>query len=154
MRRLLLVALIGCGGSSPKPQPTLENANKLPDTPPPSPGLSKEVCGQRPDQFGPIKLNGEQVPLRRGEKATKFAELSTTKDEPIEVCSPTGENKWLQRVTCNDGSAGQGINRKGNVGPGGLCHTIIDLYVATCPEKTYEIYMDMYMCGPTENFEE
>jgi hypothetical protein len=155
MRILLLVVAVGCGGTPPKPDPVPTNVQKTePPIAPKPTGLEKTVCGQRPEQFGPITLNADQVPLRRGATVAKYGDIATSKEEPIEVCSPSGQAKWLQTVSCNDGSPGKGINRKGNVGKGGLCGSIIDLYVTTCPEKTYEVYMDMYMCGPGENFME
>ncbi len=61
-------------------------------------------------------------------------------------------------ATCEDGSRpyndAQEVaqSRRGNVGPGGTCGTIIDLYVATCPEGEYELHIDMYHCGPGESF--
>ncbi|MFO8072433.1 MAG: hypothetical protein R6V85_11220 [Polyangia bacterium] len=30
------------------------------------------------------------------------------------------------------------------------CGRIVDLYVVPCPEKDYEIYMDMYHCSPLD----
>ena len=29
---------------------------------------------------------------------------------------------------------------------------IIDLYRVTCPEGEYQVYIDIYMCGPNESF--
>jgi hypothetical protein len=43
-------------------------------------------------------------------------------------------------------------SRVGNTGTGGRCGTIIDLYAVPCPDKQYEVYMDMYHCLPGESF--
>ncbi len=148
-----VIALVGCGGSTPPPAPPPSNvAPPAPSTPPPATGLAKSVCQQRGDTFGPVTLTAEQAALRRGASAMKFADITTTKALPIEVCNPGGQMAWLRKVTCADGSLASSTNRSGNVGPGGLCDSIIDLYVAVCPEKPYEVYMDMYMCGPGESF--
>jgi hypothetical protein len=36
--------------------------------------------------------------------------------------------------------------RVGNVGDGGRCNAIIDRYKVQCPEASYEIYLDGYVC--------
>jgi hypothetical protein len=62
----------------------------------------------------------------------------------------------IQRLECDDGShpfssLGQAQSaRVGNVGPTGRCGAIVDQYEVRCPEKTYEIFIDMYHCGPGE----
>ncbi|MBP6631258.1 MAG: hypothetical protein KA297_17615 [Kofleriaceae bacterium] len=43
--------------------------------------------------------------------------------------------------------------RVGAVGVGGRCAaTVIDHYAVTCPEATYDVYLDMYHCGPDETW--
>jgi hypothetical protein len=89
---------------------------------------------------------------RKGAGVTKFSGVKTTKDSPVEVCGIPAENEWLVAATCNDGShpfhgrsEAEG-SRSGNVGEAGRCGSIIDLYKVKCPEATYEIYLDGYVC--------
>lgn len=82
----------------------------------------------------------------------RFSALSTTKEQPVEVCEVQGQLVWLTQVQCDDGSnpyrsmSEAHNSRAGNVGPGGRCGSIVDLYMVPCPEKTYEVYMDLYVC--------
>ena len=79
--------------------------------------------------------------------------------DPVEVCGVRAELTWLVYAECADGSHpfedGQQAHaaRSGNVGPGGRCGSIVDLYMISCPEETYEVYMDMYMCGADESMQ-
>lgn len=151
MRQLLWVSvLVACGGKAPAPQPPPSNVSTTTQpTEPAAPAvLTKEVCAQRADEFGPVPLRAEQVALRRGTGAKKLGDIATTKDAPIEVCMPVGEREWLASVTCADGTAPTSRQRSGSVGPGGTCGSIIDAYIVKCPEKDYELFMDMYMCPP------
>jgi len=89
---------------------------------------------------------------RRGATATRLSEVPSTKDEPIEVCTIPEEMTWLLRVRCDDGSYPfpdydhAHAARVGNVGPGGACGAIIDLYQVPCPEGAYQVYVDAYVC--------
>jgi hypothetical protein len=89
---------------------------------------------------------------RRGATARKFSDVPTTKAEPIEVCMIEAEMEWLLQMVCDDGSRPFASDdhahaaRTGNVGAGGACGSIIDLYEVKCPEATYAIYMDAYVC--------
>ena len=151
MRNVLWVlVVIGCGGSSKPPpqQPPQPPVGQPPVEATASAGLTKEVCAQRADEFGPVPLRTEQVALRRGTGATRLSDVPSSKDAPIEVCMPGGEQEWLGSVTCPDGSKSMGAKRSGSVGPGGTCGSIIDLYLVACPDKEYEVFMDMYMCPP------
>jgi hypothetical protein len=153
MHRIWFVLLIGCGGSAPAPQ-TPPPSNTLPagQQPPAAPaGLTQEVCAQKPDEFGAVKLRDDQVALRRGTGVQKLSDLASTREAPIEVCSPAGQRAWLSSVTCAGGEKPAGVQRSGSVGPGGTCGSIIDLYMVGCPEKQYEVFMDMYMCAPNES---
>ncbi|HTR53302.1 MAG TPA: hypothetical protein VMJ10_21550 [Kofleriaceae bacterium] len=90
---------------------------------------------------------------RKGAGVTKYSEVDTTKASPVEVCGVAeAENQWLANMTCNDGShpleskyAAESV-RVGNVGAGGRCGSIIDLYRVKCPERSYDIYIDGYVC--------
>jgi hypothetical protein len=89
---------------------------------------------------------------RRGANARHYSDVPTTKDTPVEVCTIPAEMDWLMAVTCDDGTQPFAnrdhahASRVGNVGPGGSCGAIIDLYEVPCPEQTYSIYIDAYVC--------
>lgn len=89
---------------------------------------------------------------RNGAGVTKFSEAKSTKAAPIEVCTIDAETEWLASLTCDDGSQpidgreAAEMARVGNVGKGGRCGSIIDLYRVKCPEASYELYVDGYVC--------
>jgi hypothetical protein len=125
---------------------------------------SGKACGD-PD-VGTVQLGADEARARHGHGATKFSAAPTTKEKPIEVCGVDGQLEWLVTVTCDDGTQpftgpggpGEAMDRahsarRGSVGPGGRCQSPIDIYEVTCPERTYEVHMDMYMCGPDESFD-
>lgn len=69
------------------------------------------------------------------------------------MCRIPSEMAWLLDMSCDDGSNPYGgsyerahASRVGNRGEGGRCGSIIDLYEVPCPEATYAIYMDAYVC--------
>ena len=74
------------------------------------------------------------------------------------VCGVQAQQTRLMGLSCKNGSKAFAnanqvrISRRGNVGPGGRCGSIVDLYIAKCPEAEYEVHVDMYMCGPGETF--
>ena len=175
MRLPLLFALaVACGGASPDavespaspaggaPPPAGEAA---PPGAPPSDQQAgpswtdTSVCAQRGDPYGPIELDASHATGRYGHGSTRFDQVMTSKERPVEVCGTGGELDWLYATSCADGihpfadrAAAHGA-RRGSVGGGGRCGSIIDAYAVPCPEKTYEVYMDMYMCGPGESME-
>jgi hypothetical protein len=106
--------------------------------------------------------------------------LGFTKVTAVEVCMAKGEQAYLLRLRCADGSAPK-VGKRGNVGvrqpaeppPGGFDPDafknsmdanrkvepgerdphIVDRYPLSCPEGTYELFLDMYHCaqaGPRE----
>jgi len=137
------------GGEVAEPEPTASAAE--PDPGPASVAAEPVTCEQ-------IDMMTVQVPMaawevRRGHDATRFAELVTTQEKPLEECGLQAVLQRLATLRCEDGSnpyAGDlGVahrSRRGNTGPGGRCGMIIDLYAATCPEQTYEVFADMYFC--------
>lgn len=153
---LLLIA--ACGGKSPEPTTPANMASPKPAEPVAAPAVDKTACANHPDEYGPYKLTGEQAATRYGTGATKFSDAPTTKDQAIEVCGIPAQQAWLMKTSCADGSKAYtsavqvASSRSGNVGEGGRCGAIIDLYLAKCPEKEYEVHVDMYMCGPGEQF--
>ena len=131
--------------SSPTPQPAAE-----PQPSPPA-DVPAIVCNE---SFGPVELDKPQADARYGINAKKFSSVPSSKKRPIEVCGIDGQLSWLTATQCDDGSnpfstanAAHGA-RRGSIGPGGRCGNILDLYAVQCPEGTYYIHLDMYMCGP------
>jgi hypothetical protein len=89
---------------------------------------------------------------RRGAGVTTFRDAASTKALPIEMCGIPTATEWLTTLVCDDQSRplqtrdDAASARSGNVGPGGRCQSIIDRYRVTCPEASYEIYIDAYVC--------
>jgi hypothetical protein len=83
---------------------------------------------------------------------SKFSQVKSSKAAPVEVCGIPTENAWLATLACDDGShplvdnSGAETARVGNLGDGGRCNSIIDLYRVKCPEASYDIYLDGYVC--------
>lgn len=158
----VVVAAGACGGkptppTAPAPKPSEVTqagdggakpaAAKQPELPP----LDKAACANRPDMFGPFALDEAQAKQRYGQNAQKFTDAPTAKDRAIEVCGIPASRQWLKGTACADGSPAKQNGRVGSVGPGGRCGAIIDLYTVTCPERDYEVFIDIYMCGPGES---
>jgi hypothetical protein len=171
MRLASLLALaLACGGSSPEPSPPAAAPPATSEAPaadpPPTTGeqsgpswTDTSVCAQRADRFGPVTLDARQATGRYGHGSTRFDQVLSSVQRPVEVCGTGGELDWLFRTSCADGShpftdraAAHGA-RRGSMGGGGRCGSVIDAYTVPCPEKTYEVYMDMYMCGPGESMD-
>jgi hypothetical protein len=170
---LVLVSLMAaCGGSSPAPvespapagegEPDGQPPPGAPADPPPAgenapTWTDTSACSQRPDQFGPVTLTASQATGRYGHGSTRFDQVLSSKERAVEVCGPSGELDWLFSTSCSDGShpfadrATAHAARRGSVGGGGRCGSVIDHYAVPCPEQTYDVYMDMYMCGPGES---
>lgn len=116
--------------------------------------LDGSVCSGGSFTLGGAQLSEAQAAMRRGVGARTFADVVTTIEKPIEVCGVREQLAWLTTVTCTDGSNPFADERQahgarlGNVGPGGLCGHIIDVYAVGCPEARYEVHMDLYMCPP------
>ncbi|MEL6342568.1 MAG: hypothetical protein AAFV53_05510 [Myxococcota bacterium] len=114
--------------------------------------VSGACLGERASMFTPVLVDPEDLDRRIGANAKAFAELKTSKDRPVEVCQVAGQLDTLTRLTCNDGSNpftdrdAAHAARTGNVGQGGRCGSVIDLYVVPCPEGEYNVYMDLYVC--------
>lgn len=109
------------------------------------------TCEQS-EVYAPVGLPRAEWDKRRGAGATRFSSVKTTKDEPVEVCGIPAQMEWLLAATCDNGSRPfrdydhAHSARVGNVGPGGACQSIIDLYEVPCPEGTYSIFIDAYVC--------
>ena len=89
---------------------------------------------------------------RNGAGVTKFSLAHSTKQAPIEVCTIHAENEWLMSLRCDDGSHAIAdhdaaeMARVGNVGKGGRCNSVIDHYRVKCPEASYDVFLDGYVC--------
>jgi hypothetical protein len=89
---------------------------------------------------------------RNGVGITLFRQAQSTPERPIEMCTIRATNAWLATLACNDGSKPlhNGLDaeraRMGNVGSGGRCHSVIDHYRVTCPEASYDLFTDGYIC--------
>ncbi len=124
----------------------------------PSDKSDQSVCASRADGFGPVALDDAEAAGRRGKNTQKFGDTPSTQAKPIEVCGVHGEQAWLMRVKCSDGSRAFDnrdqvrLARVGSTGGGGRCDSMIDHYAVTCPEDLYDVFLDMYMCGPGEHF--
>ena len=89
---------------------------------------------------------------RNGAAVSRLPDVKSSKTTPIEACGISGGLEWLVASTCADGShpvkssAEAEAARVQNVGPGGSCGSIIDLYRLTCPEAVYDVFVDGYVC--------
>jgi hypothetical protein len=117
-------------------------------------------CSQRPEQFGPVIVSASQYATRHAAKATKFSEVQSTAAQPAEVCGIAAGVELIATLTCDDGSnphkgdrVAAHASRAGNVGPGGRCASIIDHYPVRCPEGSYDIYIDSYVCADMAAFQ-
>ena len=118
-------------------------------------GDGGRTCGEV--GIGAVSLSADEASKRYGQGVTQLSKVPTTKEKPIEVCGVAAQHAWLMATRCDDGSApfksrGDAAGaRSGSRGIGGRCKSTIDLYQVTCPEKTYDVFMDLYMCGPGES---
>lgn len=109
-------------------------------------------CGRREDPFSPVRPDPDAIT-----PSGRLAELNSSLGDPVEVCGVRGQREFLMLSQCADGSSpyassGQiASSREGSFGSGGRCGSIIDMYRVKCPEKTYEVYMDMYVCDEGES---
>jgi hypothetical protein len=89
---------------------------------------------------------------RNGATVTRLPDAHSTKERPIETCGISAGLDWLVAATCSDGShpiksrdAAEAA-RVENVGRGGTCGSIIDLYHVRCTDAEYDVYVDGYVC--------
>jgi len=113
--------------------------------------LPLRACNE--EGYGAVGYPRAEWDKRRGAGAKTFGEVASSQSQPIEVCGVKGELEWLVSTACADGSNpyhgdkdAAHSSRTGSTGTGGRCNAILDVYEAKCPEKTYEVYMDMYVC--------
>lgn len=107
----------------------------------------------RAEEFGPVLVVRERFEARNGAAAATFSSLSTSEARPLEECGVEATLRKLVSLRCNDGSNpfDQDLrmahaSRRGSVGPGGQCGSMIDVYEIVCPERKYEVFADSYVC--------
>lgn len=107
-------------------------------------------CGQ--EGTAPVLIDKMTYARRRGVDVKRFGDITTTEQEPIEVCGIEGELEWMTRATCKGGSkpfptqdAAHGA-RDSWVANGGRCNSVLDRYTVQCPEATYTVHVDRYIC--------
>jgi len=153
---LLSIVAGGLLSGCPAPGATATEPRRpvKPATPGNAARAGDDVC-RRPDPiFGPTLVPAAIYAARTGADAHKFSELGvSTKERPLEECGLKRVLVRLVTLTCDDGSnpfsrdlKAAHMSRSGNVGPGGRCDSIIDRYEVACPERTYAVFADMYIC--------
>jgi hypothetical protein len=147
---VVLLAWLAAGGCA-------TTASPQPEAPRPAaaPAAANLDCGKNPEAFslGGVQVSPQQYLARTGAGVKAFSSLATTKERPLEECGIPAVLQRLVDMRCDDGTnpfGGDGrrahASRRGNVGPGGRCNSIIDVYEVPCREKTYEVYADSYIC--------
>lgn len=107
-------------------------------------------CGE--EGTAPIYVDADAWAARHGAAIKRFADAKAPVDAPIEVCGVEGEVEWMTSTVCNDGSNPYGTQAAANesrdswVARGGRCNSILDRYSVRCPEATYQVHVDRYVC--------
>jgi hypothetical protein len=115
-----------------------------------APSAPPRACGE--EGTGPVLVDADTWAKRRGAGVKKFSSIRTSEAEPVEVCGIEDEVAWMTKVTCNDGSnpyrtpAAANESRDSWMARGGRCNSILDRYTVRCPEATYTIHVDRYVC--------
>ena len=105
----------------------------------------------KPMTFGAAGIPKADYDKRNGATAKTFKDVKSSKDKPAEMCGIPAENAWLMTLTCDNGSkpvtrSNVETFRAGSLGPGGRCGSIIHKYSVKCPEASYDIFIDAYIC--------
>jgi hypothetical protein len=114
--------------------------------PPPPP----RKCGD--EGVGNVVVDKSEFAKRNGVNVTRFADAKSSEQQPIEVCGIDGEVEWMTRATCNGGkhpfenAMAANSRRDSYVKNGGRCNSILDRYTVECPEETYTVFVDRYIC--------
>ena len=120
--------------------------------------MAEIACNRPYERDDSVYVTAQQFERRYGATAEKFSEVQSTVEKPVEVCGIPEELEFLTRLRCDDGSnpypdgRAAHFSRRGSVGLGGRCGSLIDLYPVPCPEKTYEVYIDVYICPVWERY--
>jgi len=145
------------GDADPRTAPPPKTARRTPPT-----ARARPTGVQCPPPGGiglsPVIWPTATAHLRRFINETRLDKVITTKATPVEVCGARGQVAWLLRARCpggtapfTDGRTAHG-SRAGNVGSGGRCGKVVDLYKVPCPGKTYSIFMSLYHCMSGQRF--
>ncbi|MBI5486262.1 MAG: hypothetical protein HY905_02900 [Deltaproteobacteria bacterium] len=108
--------------------------------------------------FGPVMWTAQAASERWMHDERQVSRVRSSPARPVEVCGVDGQILWLMQLRCPDGRppyrdpTTAHESRAGNVGAGGRCGTIIDLYPVPCSDGVHEIYIDLYHCAPGEAF--
>ena len=97
----------------------------------------------------PVGMPAAQWDARHGAKATKLSQATSTFAAPIEMCTIHNESEWILSLACEDGSHPLTNPETARVKPakmGGRCGSYVDEYLVKCPETTYDIFVDAYVC--------
>ncbi|MBN2342444.1 MAG: hypothetical protein JXX29_20175 [Deltaproteobacteria bacterium] len=112
-------------------------------------------CPVDPASLGmmePVHWPYERLADQWGGTALRYSDVPTSKAVPAERCGAHDSYEYLTMLTCDNGSRPFShleqaqAARVGSMGSGGSCGFIVDLYQVRCPEKSYEVYIDMYHC--------
>jgi hypothetical protein len=150
----LLVVLASAGAcATPGTAPPRRSATAGPAAPGSSGATGGLACGRNDnDILAPSLVPDDAYASRNGVMAARFSQLTTSVERPLEECGLRAVLQRLVALTCDDGSnpfrdrRAAHASRQGSKGAGGRCGQVIDVYVVNCPEKTYEVYADMYFC--------
>lgn len=104
-----------------------------------------------PRDIRAVGIPPDEYAKRKGADAKHYSQALSTKDAPVEMCGLSSGIKWLMATTCDDGShpirsVDDAERVRATVGSGGRCHSIIDLYKVKCPDISYDVYIDGYVC--------
>ncbi len=148
--------LAGCPKKAPdKPtDPTPADASTDPVATPtdaaPAVPKADPWCANRPEKAGPFVLDATLAARRRGTGAKTYADVDSTKEQPIEVCGLEGARVWLEKTKCPDGSVGIQGGRFDSLGFGGRCNTMIERFKVGCPDGNLNVVFAVHFCGPGE----
>lgn len=107
---------------------------------------------ERSSETGPVLV----APGYRwvGADTTRFSDRTSSFADPYETCGLYAGLSLLSRLRCDDGRSPFASNREAHdarlkpARPGGRCGSFVDAYEAKCPEKTYVVHIDAYVCEP------
>lgn len=140
----LFLALSGCARCDRS-----ENAE-----PSPPPSTSGSSCN-RPDPLGPVLM--PTADAQRSPATTILPNLNSSKESPVELCGVEAELNWLVTLRCLNGSVPLRTVRDASAARSrsiraGRCDSMVDLFDVNCPERTYVVFVDAYVCASINDF--
>ncbi len=151
----MALGITGCG---PAPRSPAKPANRgpAPDAANSSPPLA---CRSKRDDHAFV-VSAERAAVRRGATDEYFSDRQSTDGAPVEVCGYAQQYAWLARVACDDGSrpvADRTTTEATRVaamlllpGEDEPCSLIVDHWQIPCPERTYGVAINQYVCRADE----